>query len=237
MEDYGNSITFRAVLRRDGELISSVVCKFAYGKHNLKRLRHEATIYRERLKELGGRVVPNFYGLYEGEMEDEELTGCLVTQYCGEHAGVPFYGLSLEKKVLLVGAVARLHDDGVRHGDFRESNVVFTPDGIPCIIDFDCAEVHTCESTMPIVFHRPQPDPEEFGCDELFSACNSTGAWTPCHIKYLHVYRPIEYVESAEKLASLAPENVDRELALEIAERLIYEHWEGMRKRLACDWN
>ncbi|KAH9940257.1 hypothetical protein B0H21DRAFT_677837, partial [Amylocystis lapponica] len=190
----------------------NIVCKFAYGKRNLKRLRHEATIYRERLQDLGGIVVPKFYGLYEGEMEDEELTGCLVTQYCGKHAEVPFYGLPWETKVLLIGAMVRLHDAGVLHGDFREANVVFTPKGTPCIIDFDRAQAHTCESTMTIEVHRPQPDPEEFGCDELFSACNSAGIWTPCHIKYLHVYRPIEYVESAEKLASLAPKNVDREL-------------------------
>ncbi|KAH9923109.1 hypothetical protein B0H21DRAFT_701280 [Amylocystis lapponica] len=176
----GNSTTFRGVLRRCGKRVANIVCKFAYGKRNLKRLRHEATIYREHLQDLGGKVVPRFYGLYEGEMEDEEPTGCLVTQYCGEHAEVPFYGLSWHVKSYLISALVRVHDAGVLHGDFREANVVFTPNkGSPYIIDFDHAEVHHCESTMPSEIHDVAPHPEDFACDELFDACKSMGVWTP----------------------------------------------------------
>ena len=50
-------------------------------------------MYKNELKDLQGQVLPIFYGYYEAEMEDEELTGCLVTGYGGKHAEVPLNGL------------------------------------------------------------------------------------------------------------------------------------------------
>ncbi|KAH9923104.1 hypothetical protein B0H21DRAFT_895194 [Amylocystis lapponica] len=232
----GNSTTFRGALRRDGILIAKVICKFAYGKQNLKRLHHEAIIYRDHLQDLRGKVVPRFYGLYEGEMENRELTGCLVTQYCGEHAEVPFYGLPWDTKTYLISALLSVHKAGVRHGDFREANVVFTPGGSPYIIDFDHAEVHHCELAMRIVIHSKAPHPEEFACDELFDACESMGLWTPRQIQYLWVFRPVEYAESVEKLASLAPADMDHRVALEFAKAALYDFWRHEKKRSDCDW-
>ncbi|KAH9936041.1 hypothetical protein B0H21DRAFT_894211 [Amylocystis lapponica] len=210
----GNSTTFHGALRRNGILIAKVICKFAYGKRNLKRLRHEATIYRDHLQDLRGKVVPRFYGLYEGEMENRELTGCLDT------------------KTYLISALLSVHKAGVRHGDFREANVVFTPGGSPYIIDFDHAEVHHCELAMRIVIHSKAPHPEEFACDELFDACESMGLWTPRQIQYLWVFRPVEYAESAEKLASLAPADMDHRVALEFAKAALYDFWRHEKKRV-----
>ena len=90
--------TYIANLYKDDEWITTVVCKLGVLKRNLKALRHEATMYRGPLHELQGRVLPRFFGLYEGEMEDEELTGCLITRYNGQHTREPLHGLDWDKK-------------------------------------------------------------------------------------------------------------------------------------------
>ncbi|KAH9923006.1 hypothetical protein B0H21DRAFT_701332 [Amylocystis lapponica] len=178
IQEDGNTV-FRATLHRDNNHVAYVVCKLTYGKRNLKRLRHEAAIYRDQLRDLQGKVVPRFYGLYEGEMENKELTDCLITQYCGEHAEVPFCGLSWDSKASVITALLKVHKAGVQHGHSHEGNIVFTPKGYPRIIDFSYAGAHTCEGTMQVVFHRQEPHPEDFACDELFKACDDLGVWTP----------------------------------------------------------
>ncbi|KAH9940245.1 hypothetical protein B0H21DRAFT_755161 [Amylocystis lapponica] len=233
----GNSTAFRATLfRDDGRLVADVVCKFVHGKRNFKRLRREAVMYRGRLKDLQGKVVPKFYGVYEGETVKKKLTGCIITQFCGELSEVPFFGLSWDSKIALISAFLRLHDAGVEHGELREWNVVFTPQGRPYIINFDHAKSHTCES-MKIAVHRPAPTRQAFGCDELFDACEEMGLWAPSYILYLSIARPLEYTESAEKLATLAPKDMDPEAALIEAMMAIGEYRRRCKRRINCDWS
>ncbi|KAH9923107.1 hypothetical protein B0H21DRAFT_701272 [Amylocystis lapponica] len=181
----GNSTAYRAIIYRGGERLTKVICKFAYSKRNLKRLRHEAAMYQGPLKKLQGICVPWFFGLFEGEMEDEELYGCLVTHYCGLQSAIPFYELPWDTKYVtlvpyeVVKSLIRVHLAGVQHGDFNVNNVVFSSRGMPFIIDFDRAEEHTCERTMMIHIHGVTPLRDEFACDELFDACKRLGLWTP----------------------------------------------------------
>ncbi|KAH9940238.1 hypothetical protein B0H21DRAFT_755126 [Amylocystis lapponica] len=232
----GNNTAFRATLfRDDGRPVSDVVCKFAHGKRSFKRLRREAVMYCEQLKELQGRVVPKFYGFYQGETVKTKLMGCIITRFCGEISEVPFFGLSWDSKIALISALLTLHDAGVEHGDLRECNVVFSPKGRPYIIDFDHAKSHVCES-MKIMVHGPAPTRRQFGCDELFDACKEMGLWTPSYILYLSIARPLEYTESAEKLATLAPKNMDPGFALCEAMIAIDEYRRRCKRRIDCDW-
>jgi len=233
-----NSATYVGNLLRGGERIASVVCKVAYTKRNLKMLRHEASLYRGPLQELQGEVLPRFYGLYEGQMEDEELTGCLITQYTGQHRKEPLHGLPWEMRMNLIMSLVDIHEAGVVHGDFTDRNVVFTKTGFPCILDFGHAESgHKCGRKMEIVFHAPWPNKEEFGCDELYEACRTLSVWTPPYITYLYQYFPVEYAQDPEKLASCAPKDMPREHALSEARASIYEFAERWNKRLMCEWN
>ncbi|KAH9922679.1 hypothetical protein B0H21DRAFT_765855 [Amylocystis lapponica] len=218
---------FRATLHRGNKRVADVVCKFTYGKRTLERLRHEAAIYRDQLKDLQGKIVPKLYGLYEGEMDDEELSGCLITQYCGKHPNsMPFCGTSWQSKSSVLLALLKIHKAGVQHGDFFEDNVVYTPKGHPRIVDFGGAEAHTCDWTMQSVFHSQDPHPTDFpACKELDNNWNELAVWTPRDIMYLHIVRPVEYAESAEKLASLAPETMNPNEALSLAECAIDEFY------------
>ncbi|KAH9923099.1 hypothetical protein B0H21DRAFT_701298, partial [Amylocystis lapponica] len=171
---------YRAIIYRGGERLTKVICKFAYSKRNLKRLRHEAAMYQGPLKKLQGICVPWFFGLFEGEMEDEELYGCLVTHYLRRISSVsPSLTYCSSYRYEVVKSLIRVHLAGVQHGDFNVNNVVFSSRGMPFIIDFDRAEEHTCERTMMIHIHGVTPLRDEFACDELFDACKRLGLWTP----------------------------------------------------------
>ena len=75
--------------------------------------------------------------------------------------------------------LAEIHVSGVEHGDFHGGHVVVDSSGRPFIIDFDQAKPHACGQEMTIQFHEKEPDPDEFGCKELWRACREVGAWTP----------------------------------------------------------
>ena len=75
----------------------------------------------------------------------------------------------------------KIHKAGVVHGDFAHRNVVFTQTGYPCIIDFGEAQSgHQCGRKMEISIHAPAPEQEDFGCDELYEACQLLDLWTAC---------------------------------------------------------
>ncbi|KAH9923110.1 hypothetical protein B0H21DRAFT_160626 [Amylocystis lapponica] len=230
----GNSTAYRSILYRNGERVAKVICKLAYSKRNLKRLRHEAAIYEGPLKKLQGICVPWFFGLFEGEMEDEELNGCLVTHYCGLQSAIPFYELPWDTKYEVVKSLIRVHLAGVQHGDFNVNNVVFSSRGMPFIIDFDRAEEHKCERGMKINIHGVEPNREDFACDELFDACERLDLWTPRWISFLNIARPLEYAKSAQLLATLAPEDMDAATALNLAEMAVRDYWGMMNRRLKC---
>jgi len=230
-----NSTTYRGILRHGSRSVADVVCKLAFGEDNLRRLRHEATMYNGPLKCLQRNIVPKFFGYYEAEMEGK-MYGCLVTEYCGERSKVPFEGLPWKTKGQLVQALARVHDAGVKHGDFRECNVVFTPNGVPVIIDFDHAELHHCQPTMPIIFHDPTPFREDFKCDELFEACQGISVWKPRYLRAFFMRFPAEYAEDPHKLAACAPEGMDPELAMEEAQGAIQDYKRYLYRRSKCDW-
>lgn len=232
-----NSETYLARLMRDGELVAGVVCKLAYGKRNLKLLRHEVSMYKNELKELQGMILPGFLGYYEAEMEDEELTGCLVTDYCGDHPKVPLHGLPWDMKKEVIKTLMILHDAGVAHGDFADRNVVISEEGFPCLLDFGHATPHQCGRKMKITFHAPRPSKEEFGCDELYEACKSLAVWTLPEIKYLYRYCPLEYAADPEKLArECAPKDMPYELALDEAYVAVGDFARMWNDRLECKW-
>ncbi|KAH9940234.1 hypothetical protein B0H21DRAFT_812231 [Amylocystis lapponica] len=234
---------YRGTLLRDDQKISDVICKVVYTKLKMRRLRHEADLYGKELKTLQRKVVPVCYGLFEGEMKDEEMAGCLVTQYCGKHSAVlrdgmgPKVGfISRIFVVALIRTLVRMHRTGVQHGDFCERNVVFNAAGQPFIIDFDEAQPHVCARTMSIMFHIQEPDPKEFQCTELYEAAQQLGAWTPRLIRFWHWYWPIELAENAQMLADCAPPDADRTLTLREARVALDQHYLTLRRRLDCDW-
>lgn len=80
----GDSEVFRGTIRREEGKENVVICKLVKGK--LARLKREAAFYRQQLRPLQGRFVPQYYGYYEGTVseEDEDVpVACILLQDCG----------------------------------------------------------------------------------------------------------------------------------------------------------
>ena len=67
-----------------------MVCKIAYQRHDVTRLRAEAITYVQELRHLYGRQVPICYGFFIGQTGDG-LTAILLLEYCGPLLQVPLW--------------------------------------------------------------------------------------------------------------------------------------------------
>ena len=67
-----------------------MVCKVAYQRLHVTRLREEAAKYSQDLMRLQGRYVPTCYGFYVGQTGDG-LTAILLLEYCGPLLQVPLW--------------------------------------------------------------------------------------------------------------------------------------------------
>ncbi|KAL6301407.1 kinase-like domain-containing protein [Sparassis latifolia] len=220
----GNSQVYLATLSCEGFPTYDVVCKVTFGKRAIARLRQEGQIYYQ-LRMLQGLVIPACYGLFEGELEDGP-SACLVTEYCGVPMEKYLNYMDLKFRYRVIKGLIAIHGRCVRHGDFRESNIMVDKDQRPWIIDFDRATKHDCHCTKVIPLNVPTPYRDEFGCDEIWFACDSANVWIPNTAQYLGGYVAVKYLESPELLASLAPEDVPKAKALEEARLTIQRYYQ-----------
>ena len=125
---------------------SAIVAKFG----ELDQLRHEASIYK-RIENRGHGLdgIPTLIGLYN--LPEHPMWGVLVQSDCGmsfvERPNVnkaQRLGLAIRFDILsyhlsravLIGILRSLHECGVVHGDLRRQNLLYSDDGLLCIIDF-----------------------------------------------------------------------------------------------------
>jgi tRNA A-37 threonylcarbamoyl transferase component Bud32 len=89
----------------------------------------------ERLRGVPG--VPACHGAIHGGLALllERMEGERITRFCQEHPeGIASMFARLER------LVASLHERGVVHNDLRKrDNILVTPDGTPCVIDFNAS--------------------------------------------------------------------------------------------------
>lgn len=55
--------------------------KLAFNREEVTNLQREAIFYENDLKDLRGQHVPEYYGIYFGNVEGEEVA-CMVLEYC-----------------------------------------------------------------------------------------------------------------------------------------------------------
>ncbi|KAI0689771.1 hypothetical protein C8T65DRAFT_518211, partial [Cerioporus squamosus] len=115
-----------------------VVCKVSRGADQVKRLHTEARLYTTSLLGLQERVVPGFFGLFAGYIEDAPV-GVMVLRYCGRplsDTGETFMAYQIYE------AVTRIHQVGYAHMDIAERNVLCDRQGKIWIVDFGQACYH-----------------------------------------------------------------------------------------------
>ncbi|KAH9941944.1 hypothetical protein B0H21DRAFT_752204 [Amylocystis lapponica] len=191
-------------------------------------MRKEARMYK-RLKKCQGHTIPRCYGLFEGEI-GERRASCLVLQYCG----VPYDGDMMEAswtfKFGIVDCLLDIHTNGVQHNDIAECNIVVRENGLPCIIDFDCAIELRCDLSMNIIFHDVKPRLSEFGCKELHDVGCTLSVWKPNTVHYMTFNIDAKWADTPELLATQAPEGAPLEEALRHA------RWTIERRRKFLAW-
>ncbi|CDO77736.1 hypothetical protein BN946_scf184969.g88 [Trametes cinnabarina] len=162
-----------------------VVCKVAHGRRQIARLKEEADIYNEDLRDLQGAIVPLVIGCYVGKTGEGWHVGVLILEDCGNRLewNLPSYSQSLRKQAVL--SLLAIHRKGVVHGDFKGRNIVAKKrdDGqIEIrIIDFDRSYKAVCpfqgdESELTESYAQP-PERRDFPCDELYDACWDASIW------------------------------------------------------------
>lgn len=77
---------FRGTLSRYSGEDVTVVCKLEASEVAVRCLRHEATMYETKLRDMQGRYIPRFYGLYLGTIASEPAA-CLILEDCGITVG------------------------------------------------------------------------------------------------------------------------------------------------------
>ncbi|OBZ74796.1 hypothetical protein A0H81_05244 [Grifola frondosa] len=225
---------YRGELTCEGEEPRDVVCKLVYGKRRMKRVRREACFYANELQKLQGRMIPRFHGLFRGEMQDGD-TVCLVLDYIGKPLTRCLFTMNFQFRFSVIQALVTIHSLGVKHGDFSENSIVVDENYRPYIIDFEWAEQHVCQKSMPIVFNAEEPEWKEFNCDELHDACTEAQAWLPRTVDYLRQKVPVKFAYSAKELVKHAPKSYSYEAAYRAALRVVHDLQEWYDERAFFD--
>ncbi|KAL0959512.1 hypothetical protein HGRIS_011222 [Hohenbuehelia grisea] len=169
----------------------NVVLKFALREDLVPSLVEEAMLYTGALQPLQGAAVPRCYGLYGGQGEVGQTIACLILENWGECLQQPFHTLPLslrcgtsflaswtlpdhacEVRLRVLDCLGAIHRRGLWHGDFAERNVL-ERDGDIRIIDFDDARAHACACSMNFRPGSAPPDPDAFGCRQLWEICKA----------------------------------------------------------------
>ncbi|ETW75426.1 hypothetical protein HETIRDRAFT_331517 [Heterobasidion irregulare TC 32-1] len=213
---------FRGQLSEPCNGSTDIVCKLAYGLNNVRKLEHEAGLYRGKLKALQKTVVPTCHGYFVGHTDDG-IIGCLVLDYCGGPVDLVFSALPRSFRLDLVDAICHIHEAGIVHNDFAERNVL-DHNGVPIIIGFEDAIEEVCSCKMEIIENALSPHPADFDCKELFDVCQDLGVWKPSLVFYGRQYVDVHLLEDVHELVRVAPRHWSRQRAYSAAFRTIEKH-------------
>ncbi|KDR80117.1 hypothetical protein GALMADRAFT_62327 [Galerina marginata CBS 339.88] len=164
IETIGHSVHLGFLKAGDSAKEEKIVCKLAHGHGNVKSLEREAEFYRNDLKDLQGKVVPQYFGFYKQDLG--ETIACLLLEYIDDDDKDITNGPLWYRRVML--AMAEVHKAGIIHGgllDFKKEHIIRMGKS-PRIVDFSRATRHKCEGTLPANEHGVVPD-DVISCEEL----------------------------------------------------------------------
>ncbi len=90
----------------------------------------------------------------------------------------------------MAGTMLRIHQAGVKHGAFEDSNIIVTKRNgsyVPTILNFDpwhdeCRWTYTIDGVYKDI--PPQPEHKERVCSELLEVWNKAELWNPCMVDF-----------------------------------------------------
>uniref|UniRef100_A0A0W0F1P9 Protein kinase domain-containing protein n=1 Tax=Moniliophthora roreri TaxID=221103 RepID=A0A0W0F1P9_MONRR len=139
-----------------------VAVKIVHGKSEVRRLEHEADIYRKELKGLQGKIVPKFYGLYTASHYGVDAA-VMILEYCGTGTD-PTLDFNEFNRLLMLAA-CKLHQVGIVHGALSDHRHILAVGRQIRIIDFaNAGHSHQCFGALPTLDNNSSVSR---GCDEL----------------------------------------------------------------------
>ena len=127
----------------------TVIRKEPLGPDAERRLRHEVAVL-ERLRGVPGVAQLAETPEYPGSVVLEDAGDTSLAGQAGPLAVDDLTGLAVE----LARAVAGMHQRGVMHRDITPANIVLSPDGAPCLVDFALAS--SLAEIRPEFTHHPE---------------------------------------------------------------------------------
>ncbi|KAJ2995242.1 hypothetical protein NUW54_g7422 [Trametes sanguinea] len=214
-----------------------VVCKVAHGRRQIEKLKKdskEADIYNENLRDHQGRAVPEMMVCYIGKTAEGCHVGVLILTDCGEPLvdGLAPYSMSISwcgsfshRRGQVVLHMLAIHRAGVEHRDIHVRNILAKKrnDGQGydvTIVDFDRSERVACQykgdEHEDIVFYRHPPDYKQFGCKELYKACDYACLWIEREINLGNQSVPVEEITDIEAFvdSDILPNGMTRDAAI-----------------------
>ncbi|KAJ7664950.1 hypothetical protein B0H17DRAFT_1143517 [Mycena rosella] len=139
----------------------SAILKIAREADEISALEQEAVIYANQLKSIQGKYVPEFYGIYHGEVMGSPVA-CMLLEYCTPGARIS--PDERNRKIML--AACAVHAAGLMHCELLSGhNLVMSGKDIK-IVDFSGAVPHRCYGATPTL-HPGRGGDSSQGCREL----------------------------------------------------------------------
>ncbi|KII95566.1 hypothetical protein PLICRDRAFT_48513 [Plicaturopsis crispa FD-325 SS-3] len=227
----GHATVYRAtmVLSEGEDPISVVLKTNILRPERGQDLLDEARIYTKDAKILQGHAIPQFYGAFQGVVEEDLMT-CLVLEDCGEPIEAMFHELDRDLAVDIMRRILFLHDIGLVHNDLTEDNILINEEGRVFLIDLECAAPHVCKRADDVLVGSKQPRMHEFECDEIYETARMMRLWTRTYVGLWGSCVPRSVVQTitAESLITMAPARLreteeQREQLLDHARRVADE--------------
>ncbi|KAJ6611475.1 hypothetical protein B0H10DRAFT_1809341 [Mycena sp. CBHHK59/15] len=160
VERIKNGVYLLEIGPRGGEMSNKVILKLARGHDEIKVLETEAGFYEHHLTDLRGKYVPEFYGIYHGDVLRSPMA-CMLLEYC---TGPKLEFDERNRKVMV--AACAVHSAGLLHGDLLDGHHFVTSGREIKIVDFSNAAPHRCYSGTPTLLPG-RGDDSANGCPEL----------------------------------------------------------------------
>ncbi|KAJ7492095.1 hypothetical protein FB451DRAFT_1551519 [Mycena latifolia] len=147
--------------------------KIARDADEIAALEKEAGLYAGPLKDLCGKYVPGYYGIYHGEVEGAPVA-CMLLEYC---TGGKLPSEERNRKVML--AACAVHAAGIMHCDLLSPgghNFIMSGQDVK-IVDFSTAVPHRCYSGTPTL-HPGRGGDAADGCRELMALEKAYGVYS-----------------------------------------------------------